>query len=202
VAIANYSDLRAAVAGWMNRTDLTGLIPDFITLFEAEANRVFRAPQMMTTASPFAVAGRFTALPTDFLQIKRVTSLYQGQRRQLIPIGTEAVSSVDRGTRTGAPVWYDIVDEQIELIPSPGGSMSLELVYFGRITPLAASPTNWLLTGHPDVYLYGSLMQAAIYMQDMERLANYKGLFDQAAGELMRQAKRQQYGSALQMRAA
>lgn len=202
MAITNYTDLQTAVGNWMNRTDLAARIPEFIALFEAEANRVFRSPEMLLTTSPFAVSGRFTALPADYLQLKRVTSLYQGQRRNLVPIGVEGASAVDRGITTGAPRWYDIVDEQIELLPAPAGSMSLELVYFARIVGLAAAPTNWLLTKHPDVYLYGSLMQAAIYMGDQERLANYKGLYDQAAGELMRQAKRQQYGSALQVRVA
>ena len=36
MALANYSDLQSAVAGWLNRTDLTSQIPDFIALAESK----------------------------------------------------------------------------------------------------------------------------------------------------------------------
>ena len=45
-----------------------------------------------------------------------------------------------------------------------------------------AVATNWLLTAHPDVYLYGSLREAGIFMQEDERVplwtAGYKSAVD------------------------
>ena len=36
------------------------------------------------------------------------------------------------------------------------------------LTDLA--PTNWLLTKHPDVYLYGALLESAPYTKEDERI--------------------------------
>lgn len=201
MALTNHADLVAAMASRLNRTDLTALLPDFVVMFEAQANRLFRTPEMVTTVSPFAVSSRFTNLPADFLEAKRVTSLYQGQRRQLQAIGTEAGSYYDPAVTSGPPRLYAIVGDQIEVLPGPGGSQSLELTYFARI-PALVGGANWLMTSHPDVYLYGSLIHAAVHMQDQERTATYKGAYDQAATELMRASKRAQYGRALQVRVA
>ena len=43
-----YSGLQTAIADWMARADLTSNTPDFITLFETEANRTLRTRQMET----------------------------------------------------------------------------------------------------------------------------------------------------------
>jgi len=45
-----YSGLQTAVGDWLARSDLSSNIPDFITLFEAEANRTLRTRQMETIA--------------------------------------------------------------------------------------------------------------------------------------------------------
>ena len=69
MAIANYTDLKAAIASWIVRTDLTTQIPDFITLYEADANRRIRIRQNMTTAQLSLVQGTSSVtLPTDFLE--------------------------------------------------------------------------------------------------------------------------------------
>ena len=36
MALTTYTELKAAIADWLNRSDLTSQIPDFITLAEAE----------------------------------------------------------------------------------------------------------------------------------------------------------------------
>jgi hypothetical protein len=46
MALANYADLLTSVAGWLNRTDLTATIPDFIRLAETEFNRSLRTIEM------------------------------------------------------------------------------------------------------------------------------------------------------------
>ena len=38
MALVNYSDLKTSIADWLNRSDLTATIPDFITLAESGFN--------------------------------------------------------------------------------------------------------------------------------------------------------------------
>src|SRR4051794_29214485 len=72
MAISTYAELQTAIASWMARTDLTTNIPDFITLFEAEAARRLRVRPMETVGTITTTSGT-GALPTGFLGFKRVT---------------------------------------------------------------------------------------------------------------------------------
>ncbi|MCK8356920.1 hypothetical protein LXA28_18340, partial [Erwinia amylovora] len=45
--------------------------------------------------------------------------------------------------------------------------------------------TNWLLTDHPDLYLYGSLLQAEAYLFNDDRLAVWKTAHDEVMAEIM-----------------
>jgi len=42
MAISTYSELKTAVANWLDRSDLTDVIPDFITLAETRHKRDFK----------------------------------------------------------------------------------------------------------------------------------------------------------------
>ena len=42
MALSTYTELKASVADWLNRTDLTSVIPDFIALAEAQIERTLR----------------------------------------------------------------------------------------------------------------------------------------------------------------
>jgi len=67
MALSTYTELKASVADWLNRTDLTTIIPDFIALAEAQIERTLRTRQMIvrTTAS---IDTEYSAVPADFLE--------------------------------------------------------------------------------------------------------------------------------------
>lgn len=198
----NLADLTARMGRLMNRTDLAADAAEAVILYEAEANRYFRTPEMLTTTTVAGPIGRIVPLPTDFLQLKRLTWVGGGGRRNLEPIGTEASTRYSDGVTTGSPERFDIIDEGIELMPAPGGSAgTIEVVYYQRIPTLSLG-SNWLLLRHPDVYLYGTLKHLAILRGDKERLQKYKGLHDEAAVAVQQTSNRAQYGSALQIRVA
>ena len=46
MAINSYSSLQTAVANWLDRSDLTDRIPEFIDLAEARINRALRVTFM------------------------------------------------------------------------------------------------------------------------------------------------------------
>ena len=74
MALANYTDLLASIAGWLNRTDLTAVIPDFVTLAEARIARDLRLRRQVTLASVIVSDENVTAaLPTGFLEIENAS---------------------------------------------------------------------------------------------------------------------------------
>jgi hypothetical protein len=48
----------------------------------------------------------------------------------------------------------------------------------------STNTTNWLLTQAPDVYLYGSLMQAAPYLKEDERITVWASIYARGLEEL------------------
>ena len=74
MALANYTDLKAAVASWMNRTDLTSAIPDFIALAEGRIARDMRLRSQVTETTLSTVAGTQTvALPDGIVEIENIS---------------------------------------------------------------------------------------------------------------------------------
>ena len=56
---------------------------------------------------------------------------------------------------------------------------------FKSVTSLSVSnTTNWLLTAHPDAYLYGSLLEAAPYLMDDARLAMWATALERVLAEI------------------
>lgn len=72
MAITTYSELQAAIQAWLARTDLAANVPDFITLFEAAANRRLRVRQQETSTTLTPTSGS-ASLPADYLSWRRVT---------------------------------------------------------------------------------------------------------------------------------
>ena len=183
MAITTFSELQAAIANRMNRTDLTALIPEFIAGAEARMNRVIRAPQMIQAAT-LAIAGRLTPLPSDFLQVERVTRLDGGARRVMRFVPGPLEAEFGDGS-SGVPNAFSIRGLQLECFAPPAGPTSVDLSYYARIPALSGpNPANWVLTSHPDIYLYGSLVEASIYRQDSQREADYASRVGAAMEEL------------------
>lgn len=178
--IATYSDLQAGLADWLNRADLSEKIPDFITLAEATLNNVLRSPHQVTSATVSISASTRTApvpvdmLETIYLQSSDALPLEQVSPSQLVMLRRNRL-------RTNAtPRYFAILGRNFEFVPTPASNGSLSLVYYQRIPALTAVNTvNWLITNHPDIYLYTSLMHAAPYLADDARLQVFNSLVTQ-----------------------
>lgn len=202
MALANYSDLQASVAAWINRTDLTAVIPDFITLAEARHSRDLRMRKQITsTTLSTAANARGVSLPADFLEFENL-SILTSPERQITYATVEQLDSVyPNNGQTGVPSLYTIEADQILFGPTPDGIYSVSALYYARFPALATASTNWLLTNHPTAYLYAALMQACIYIKDKSGAAEYKAMYEQLAKDLQTQDDRAQHsGSTLRVR--
>jgi hypothetical protein len=174
VQIANYSELLSAGADWLNRQDLTDQIPAFVTLAEAQFNRELRVRDMMIRAHTTSDAENVD-LPDDWLEHYSLQLL--GTPGEPLRYMSESESNAIKAGLGGAgrpPVGYTLIGGMIELVPAPTGDCDLRMVYYARIPSLSiAAPTNWLLTKSPDLYLYSTLLQAAPYLKDDDRLATW-----------------------------
>lgn len=194
--------LRTAIVDAMgNRADVLAQVDDFIVLAEAEFNRVLRLPGMVTTNVAFAASARFTDLPTGFEEMLRVQRYEGGERKRIDFIGDEYAPKIDRGIG-GTPRYWDVIGLKLELMPAPSAAMTLDISYWADLTTITAGTANFLLTSHPDLYLYRSIIAAAQRMQDDKRLKRYSDLYSQVLGEVQKAGKKQRYGRAMAVRAA
>lgn len=196
-----YSELKSSIADFLNRQDLTPVIPTFISLCEADMNRTLRTRAMLTRAIA-TLDSQFTALPVGFLEAKNI----QLNSSPVISLEYVAIEEADRiraVTPTGQPQFYTIVGDMIEVVPVPEVSYTIELVYYKKLTALSDSSTsNWILSSHPDAYLYGALMQAAPYLKNDERLPVWGQLYKAVLADINSSSdKAEVSGSRLKMRA-
>jgi len=202
VSITTYTNLQSSVADWLLRDDLTAVIPSFISLAEANLNRDARHWRM-EDRSTATLDSQYSAVPADFLEPIRL-SITSGTTSELqIVSQPDMVDLRARSANTsGVPRYYAMTAGEIEVVPSPSGSHTLEMTYFARLPALSdTNADNWLLTYYPDAYLYGTLLQAAPYLKDDERVGLWKSLYDGAVSGIIADGVRAKFGgSGLRMK--
>lgn len=180
MTIGTYTLLQSAVASWLGRSDLTATIPDFVSLFEAYVNRALRVRQMETLASITMSEGA-GALPSDFIAWKRVT--WTGSpRRELEYVHPSYLQASNPSQISDLPCRFTIEADQISVAPSD--DTALEMLYWARVPALADTPTNWLLSTYPDLYLFGTLVEANAFILNADGAALWKGRRDELIGEI------------------
>jgi hypothetical protein len=181
MALTTYNELKSSVADWLNRTDLTAVVPDFISLAEAQIERTLRTRQMIVRATA-AIDTEYSAVPADFLETKSIKL----NTNPVTALAFESIDAMDLMKSTmylspGKPQYFSIVGGQIRVLPVPDNSYTAELTYYAKLTKLSSTASsNWLLASSPDVYLYGSLMQASPYLKDDARIPVWSSMYTSA----------------------
>ena len=178
MAFSNYSALRTTIASYLGRTDLTTMIPTFITLAEARLQRELRTRQLLKSATATMAANDATVgLPADFLEMR---DLYiQGNPRMPVTYLTPSAFTRDaRADESGSPHYYTVIGSELLFAPIPDGQYVLEMLYYYKPVVLSDSNvSNAFLANYPDLLLYGSLAQAEPYLMNDARLATWASLY-------------------------
>ena len=180
MSITTYDELKSSIADFLNRDDLTTVIPTFISLAEADMNRQVRHWRMEDRAVALLDA-RYTALPTDFIEALRVMITSPSIQRLELITNSELMDKRALTDVAATPRFYTITDGAFEVYPTPDQDYDLEIVYYERLNALSTSnATNWMLEYHPDAYLYGALSHAAPYLGEDQRVAVWASLYKNA----------------------
>ena len=184
MALTTYAELKTSIGDWLNRSDLTSVIPDFISLAEAQVERTLRTRQMIVRANAsFDV--QYGAVPADFLEVKSLKLTSTNPQTPLSFLSIDALDNeMTKHTASGRPKFFGIVGGQFRIVPTPDSNYTTELTYYAKLSKLSNSnTTNWLLTSNPDIYLYGALLQAAPYLQDDARIQTWATLYERALND-------------------
>jgi len=169
LAISTYADLKTAVQNWLNRSNLTDRIPEFIALaetrihygskekpFESEPLRI----RAMETSQYTTISAQRVELPTGFLQARRFF-LSGTPVRKLDMVSTDQFWDTWVSSQGGTPKEFCTEGEEFVFGPTPDAEYTAQLLYYKKFDSLSAgTDTNWLLTNASGAYLYGALIEA------------------------------------------
>ena len=202
MAIGTFAQLKPAAANWLDRSDLTDRIPEFITLAEARFNLVLRIRDMETVSTAISTSAgtREYNLPTGFVQMKEF-HLSTDPITPLAYITPEMMSRMQAGSSKSKPQVFTIIADKVRLGPNPDAVYTTSMLYYKAFTALSDSATtNDMLTNNPDVYLYGTLLEAEPFIMNDERVGLWLAAFEKAVSDIQNQDNKDRHsGSQLRV---
>ena len=197
-----YTGLQASIADYIKRTDLGAVIPDFIVLAEARIARELRLRSQVTSTTLTTTAGtQAVALPVGWLECENV-GIAGAAPVNLVYANIEYLDSkYPDGYFTGKPAIYSIEGSSLMLGPTPDAAYAISLLYYKRYDALSVTPTNYLLTTHPSIYLFAALAEACVYTLDNDRVTMWEAKYKKEIESVQDTDQKAQFsGSALRVR--
>lgn len=183
MALTDYAGLLAALADFSVRADQTALWPACVALAEARVNRELRVRPMVGRAAATFATEYFEG-PRDLAGVISLELAEPPAKLAYVAPQTLARLKREAPAPAGTPRLYSVVGREFQVFPAPAGSVPAALTYWRRIPPVGPeAPSNWLLSAHPDVYLYGALVQFAMTAED-ERLGAWAQAYAAALAEV------------------
>jgi len=189
-----YGQLKTAIQDYTDNAETTFVnnLPVFIRAAEERILKnvqlqFFRRNQTANVTS----GNKYLACPSDFLAPYSLSFVDNNSDKQFLQL--KDVNFVQEfnpdATDTGAPRYYAQFDiDNFILAPTPDSNYAVELHYFYRPTSLTAgadSATTWLSENADLVLLYGSLVEAYIFMKgEQDVMAMYNQRFQEGITSL------------------
>tara|TARA_R110000796_G_scaffold249962_1_gene378334 strand:+ start:879 stop:1526 length:648 start_codon:yes stop_codon:yes gene_type:complete len=183
-----YTTLKTAVQDYIESTEssLVNNLPNFI---ESAEERILKNVQLdvfrKNSTGVSNANNTYLATPSDYLSPFSLAVIQSDGDYNFLKL--KHVSFIrdyqPSPTTTGLPEYYSEFDETRFLIaPTPSSSFTFELHYFYRPTSLtqSGSGTTWLSINATNAMLYGSLVEACIYLKNFEAMGIYEQRFQEA----------------------
>ena len=215
MAINTYATLQTAVSNWLDRSDLTDRIPEFIALAEARMNRTLRLALMLNVdqttlggATALVAGTRDYALPSGYLQMLDF-HLRTSPITTLSYLTPENMNRMWAGSQGGTPLAYTIFSDNasgtpiksVRLGPAPDSAYDYSIMFYKKIDALSVTnTTEAMLTDNPDVYLYGALLEAEPFLMNDQRVQLWATAFQESMRALQEQDNKDRHsGSAMRV---
>lgn len=203
MALSTFSELKSAVANWLNRDDLTTEIAaDFIKLTEADFNAKLRIRQM-EQIDTVTINAETVNVPTGFISVRSFYILSGSTKYHLNYITPGNLISTKGGSTAAMPRSYTIESdngtESFRFAPQPDTSYTGYLQYYKAFTALSDSNTsNYILASHPGIYLYGSLYHASNFIGgiDPNQTQQWLGMYSAAMERCENNDQQDSFGGA------
>jgi len=185
--------LKTAVQDYMesSETTFTNNLNGFIK--EAE-DRIFNNVQLpvqrKNVQGTATASNRFLATPSDFYAPFSAAVISSSKYYYLDYKHPSFIKEYSPTTTvTGRPKYYSLLDDTaFELSPIPDANYTVEIHYLYKPASLTAgsdSGTTVLSTDYPEALLYGTLVEAAIFLKETpDVIANFEARFKEALARM------------------
>lgn len=198
-----YGELKQAIQDF-TENDETGFVTNLPVFIRAAEDRILVNVDLenfrKNATSSLTINDEYLSTPSDFLAPFSMFITTAGSEGFLLEKDVNFIREAypDR-TSTAKPKYYAIFDAtatagagQVQanfiLGPTPDQSYGVELHYYYRPASLTAgadSEYTWLSKNAPNALLYGSLIEAYIYMKgEQDVISMYEGRFQEALSRL------------------
>ena len=188
-----FAQLKTAIQDYTENTE-TSFVTNLPTFITAAEDRIFKLVDLeyfrKNATSAVTQNDPFLSLPTDFLASFSLSITNSSSKEFLLHKDVNYIQEYNPNpATTGTPKYYAVFDvDNLILAPTPDSNYVCEFHYYYRPTSLTAgadSGTTWLSTNAPNALLYGSLVEAYIYMKgEQDMLQLYEKQFTEAVSRL------------------
>ena len=189
-----YDEVKAMVADYLNRDDLTTQIPNFIQLAQ---RRIERGGEYVVGGKTVLIRGYFDAmktrrytttddylitLPSDYFAPISMFVLIDGAYHPVTYKTPEEIwtNYPDPTNHVGVPKEFTVLigENQIVTRPTPDQEYTFDFQYFKNVTVLSdGADTNWWSINAWELLVYGALLEAQPFLMNDERLGTWLALF-------------------------
>jgi hypothetical protein len=164
------------VLSYLERSDPSTIaaIPTFITLAEFEiAQEIKTLGQLQVVTASMQAGTPNIQKPARWRKTVSMTlTLASGQTQPVLLRKLEYLQNYwPNAASTATPVYYADSDyEHWYVAPTPDQAYNFEVLFYERIAPLSSTnQTNWLTQYAPNAMLYGTLLQAMLFLKNDNR---------------------------------
>ena len=168
-----YSTLKSAIQNYTDSTETT-FVANLDNFIKAAEQRILNSIDLQyfrrNVTGTVTANDQYLGVPTDYLASFSLSVISSSNKEFLLEKDVNFVQSINpNSATTGTPKYYAFFDiNSFILAPTPSANAVAELHYFYRPDSLTAggnSGTTWLSTNAPNAMLYGSLVEAYIYLK-------------------------------------
>tara|TARA_R100001163_G_C5067150_1_gene206092 strand:- start:2303 stop:2980 length:678 start_codon:yes stop_codon:yes gene_type:complete len=198
-----FAELKTAIQSYTDNSETT-FVSNLSNFIKSAEQRIFAAVDLENfrkNATGVMTSGnQYLRTPTDFLAPFSIYITTSGSEGFLLEKDVNFIrEAFPDVTTTGTPLYYGFFDSSVTaatglinanliLGPTPNSNYAVEMHYYYKpdsLTAGADSEYTWLSQNAPNALLYGSLIEAYIFMKgEQDVVALYEGRFNESMSRL------------------
>ncbi len=198
----NYTELVAEIQAYTQNyeTDFVASIPTFVDQAETRIYNTVLLPALRKNVTgTMQIGNKYLTCPSDFLAVLSMAVIDTNNYEYLLNKDVNFLrAAYPNPNDTGVPKYYALFGPEVTnqmatnelsfiLAPTPDDSYTVELHYYYYPTSIVTAGSSWLGDNYSPVLLYGSLVEAYIFMKgEQDMMIAYEKKYQDALQQLVR----------------